>query len=142
MPYRLEIALKENLFDAEGTGICRKAKDYFGILMDSVRTINVITIDGELSNIVINEINYNSADSWDAGDWIEILNAGDYTVNISGWILKDDDDSHEYIIPDGTVIHSHGYLVISRNLDKFQARYPLVEVVDQELNFGQGSGGC
>jgi phosphoribosylformylglycinamidine synthase len=49
MPYRLEIALKENLFDAEGAGICRKAKDYFGIVMESVRTINVITIDGELS---------------------------------------------------------------------------------------------
>jgi phosphoribosylformylglycinamidine synthase len=49
MPHRLEIALKEDLFDAEGAGICRKAKDYFGIFMDRVRTINVITIDGELS---------------------------------------------------------------------------------------------
>jgi len=50
MPHRLEIALKENLFDAEGAGICRKAKDYFDIEMDSVRTINVLTIDAPLSD--------------------------------------------------------------------------------------------
>ena len=49
MPYRLEIALKENLVDAEGEGICRKANDYFGIVTDRVRTVNVITIDNELS---------------------------------------------------------------------------------------------
>jgi phosphoribosylformylglycinamidine synthase len=49
MPHRLEIALKENLIDAEGEGICRKAKDYFGFEMDSVRTINIVTIDAVLS---------------------------------------------------------------------------------------------
>ncbi len=50
MPHRLEIALKENLFDAEGEGICRKAKSYFGIEMDCVRTISVVTIDAGLSD--------------------------------------------------------------------------------------------
>ncbi len=49
MPHRLEIALKENLFDAEGEGIRRKAKGYFGIEMDCVRTISVVTIDAGLS---------------------------------------------------------------------------------------------
>ena len=49
MPHRLEIALKEDLFDAEGEGICRKAKSYFGIEMKSVRTVSVITIDARLS---------------------------------------------------------------------------------------------
>ena len=36
MAFQLEIALKPELFDAEGQGICRKAKDYFGITVDSV----------------------------------------------------------------------------------------------------------
>ena len=31
MPYRLEITLKADLFDAEGEGVRRKARDYFGI---------------------------------------------------------------------------------------------------------------
>jgi len=50
MPHRLEIALKENLFDAEGEGICRKARSYFGIEMDCVRTLSVVTIDAGLSD--------------------------------------------------------------------------------------------
>ena len=50
MAHRLEIALKENLIDAEGEGIGRKAKTYFGIETDCVRTINVVTIDAGLSN--------------------------------------------------------------------------------------------
>ncbi|MGW8325374.1 MAG: AIR synthase related protein, partial [Desulfobacterales bacterium] len=49
MPYRLEIALKPELFDAEGDGIRRKANTYFGIEIDRVRSIQVITIDANLS---------------------------------------------------------------------------------------------
>jgi len=49
MPYRLEIALKSELFDAEGNGIRHKAKNYFGIELVSIRSIHVITIDADLS---------------------------------------------------------------------------------------------
>jgi phosphoribosylformylglycinamidine synthase subunit PurSL len=49
MPYRLEIALKPELFDAEGDGIRRKANHYFGIDIARIRTIQVVTIDANLS---------------------------------------------------------------------------------------------
>jgi phosphoribosylformylglycinamidine synthase subunit PurSL len=49
MPHRLEIALRPELFDAEGAGIRRKAKDYFGLQIHSVRSIQVVTIDADLS---------------------------------------------------------------------------------------------
>ncbi|UCD82037.1 MAG: phosphoribosylformylglycinamidine synthase subunit PurS, partial [Desulfobacterales bacterium] len=49
MPARLEIALKENLIDAEGEGIRQKAKDYFGIEISRIRTIVVLTIDADLT---------------------------------------------------------------------------------------------
>ncbi len=49
MPYRLEIALKPELFDAEGDGIRRKANNYFGIEIARVRSIQVVTIDANLS---------------------------------------------------------------------------------------------
>ena len=50
MPHRLEIALKPDLIDAEGAGICHKARDYFGLQLDIVRTISIVTIDAELSD--------------------------------------------------------------------------------------------
>ncbi|MBF0398232.1 MAG: phosphoribosylformylglycinamidine synthase [Desulfobacterales bacterium] len=49
MTHRIEITLKNNLFDAEGQGICKKAKNYFGITLDKVRVISVVTIDKNLS---------------------------------------------------------------------------------------------
>ena len=49
MPARLEIALKADLLDADGEGIRRKAKHYFGLEISSVRTIHVLTIDADLS---------------------------------------------------------------------------------------------
>jgi phosphoribosylformylglycinamidine synthase len=49
MPARLEIALKDQLADAEGEGIRQKAKHYFGIELSRVRSVNVVTIDATLS---------------------------------------------------------------------------------------------
>ena len=49
MVYRLEIALKESLIDAEGAGIKRKARDYFGFNVEGIRVIRVLTIDAALS---------------------------------------------------------------------------------------------
>jgi len=48
MPARLEITLKPDLFDAEGAAVCRKANDYFGLGLSSVRTVSILTIDAEL----------------------------------------------------------------------------------------------
>ena len=49
MPHRLEITLRPDLLDAEGEGVRRKARDYFGISMDSVRTVHVVTMDVDLN---------------------------------------------------------------------------------------------
>jgi phosphoribosylformylglycinamidine synthase len=49
MPARLEIALKDGLFDAEGEGIRRKAADYFRISLSRVRSVHILTIDADLN---------------------------------------------------------------------------------------------
>ena len=49
MPYRIEIMMKPELFDAEGEGVRQKAKNYFGINLACVRAIHVVTIDADLS---------------------------------------------------------------------------------------------
>ena len=56
MPYRLEIALKPDMLDAEGEGIRHKAKDYFGIELTKVRSISIVTIDAALTDTQIDII--------------------------------------------------------------------------------------
>ncbi len=50
MPKRLEVALKEHLFDPEGAGLCRKIADYFGWHVGQARVIHVLTLDLDLSD--------------------------------------------------------------------------------------------
>ena len=49
MPSRLEITLKPDLLDAEGESLRQKARDYFGIETECIRTIHILTIDKVLS---------------------------------------------------------------------------------------------
>ena len=50
MPRRLEIALKPELMDAEGQGICAKARNYFGIELQQVRSVSILTIDADFTD--------------------------------------------------------------------------------------------
>jgi len=49
MVTRLEIALKTELFDAEGASVKTQARDYFGIDIDAVRVVNILTFDTNLA---------------------------------------------------------------------------------------------
>ena len=49
MPSRIEITLKPELKDAEGQGLRSKARDYFGIETDDIRSVHIITIDADLT---------------------------------------------------------------------------------------------
>ncbi len=86
--------------------------------------------------IVINEINYNPKDDFDAGDWVELHNYSTQDVNVSGWVYKDDDDTHVFTLPEGTVIPGLGYLVMTNNLSAFKSLHPGVSVVDIQVPFG------
>ena len=52
-------------------------------------------IDGD---VVINEINYNSLDSFDPDDWVEIYNSSNETIDLGSWLLKDDKDDHIFTL--------------------------------------------
>ena len=56
MVAKIEIALKPELFDAEGASLKAQAQDYFGITVDSVRLINIITLDAEFTAAQLEEI--------------------------------------------------------------------------------------
>lgn len=96
-----------------------------------------------LNHVTINEINYNSSPESDAGDWLEIYNAGDGARDISLWRISDSDDSHLFQIPQNTIIGPDGYLVICRDSLLFRSQYPAVSDYTGNLGFGfAGSGDC
>lgn len=65
--------------------------------------------------VVINEIFYANLSDETPDDWVELYNAGSQTVNLSNWMLKDENNTHVFSLPTGTTIPSKGYLVVCRD---------------------------
>jgi hypothetical protein len=94
-----------------------------------------------LKPVVFNEINYNSYPSFNTGDWVELYNRGEQTIDISGWIFKDSDEVHSYIIPSGTVLSQGDYIVLCRDMSAFTTFYPGFTNLEGNFNFGLSSEG-
>ncbi|GAB3063732.1 hypothetical protein GCM10027079_33570 [Sediminivirga luteola] len=60
---------------------------------------------GELPPIAVNEVETDE-------DWIEITNTGDQPVDVSGWVVKDDNDTRTLAFPEGSVVEPGGFLSI------------------------------
>ena len=93
------------------------------------------------SLVVINEINYNSAADFNAGDWIELYYPGESAIDLSGWLFRDDRDDHVFRIPDDTWLAPGDYLVICRDSTLFRAAFPTADRFIGNFDFGLSSSG-
>ena len=93
------------------------------------------------AGVVINEINYNSLDSFDPDDWVEIYNSSSEAIDLGSWLLKDENDNHIFTIPLSTLLLPNQYLVFCTDTIKFTALFPDVNPYYGDLGFGLGGGG-
>ncbi len=102
------------------------------------RTVQVTytgTDEAPETNVVINEIMYNPAES--GGSYVELYNrSAAYSFDLGGWRLNGAD----YTFPPGTIITNGGYLVLARSREAFVAAYgagvPVLGVFDGQLDNG------
>lgn len=69
-------------------------------------------------DIIVNEINYNSPQESDAGDWLELANTGDQDISIQGWTIRDGGVG-SYTFGEGEIIPASGYLVVANDIELF-----------------------
>ena len=94
------------------------------------------------TSIVINEINYNSADNeFDPDDWVELYNPTSETISIGLWEFKDENDDHVFTIAEDVSLAADQYLVLCNNTVSFTALFPDVENYVGDLGFGLSGGG-
>jgi len=108
-------------------------------------TANFVKGSTSTQPIVINEINYNSPDSPDPNDWVELHNPNNSSVNISGWYFEDE-SGRFFGLPKNTIIPAGGYLILAEDLAKFKSVYPNVTNVigsfgQDPRGFGLSGGG-
>lgn len=94
-----------------------------------------------VDSLVINEINYNSSPQFNPEDWVELYNPMGYSLDISGWVFKDEEDVHSFSFPEGTVIDAEDFLIICRDTSLFANYFPDVENYLGDFDFGLSGGG-
>jgi hypothetical protein len=60
------------------------------------------------ADLKINEVESNGGAP---GDWVELINNGSSPADVSGYVVKDNDDTHVFTIPASTTIAAGGYYV-------------------------------
>ena len=63
----------------------------------------------ETPAIVVNEVETSDGEP---GDWIELYNLESTEVDLSGWVVRDNDDAHVSVLPEGSVIPAGGFFVV------------------------------
>ena len=74
-------------------------------------------------------------------DWIELYNHTSSQVNISGFVFKDEDNDHEFLIPNNTILESEEFIVVCNDLALFNTVFPEVNNVLGDFDFGLSGGG-
>ena len=93
------------------------------------------------SGLIINEINYNSSNETNSGDWFEIYNSSSYEYDLSNYIFKDDSDDHSFVFPPGTSILPNDYIVICKDSTLFMSQFSNVNNLICGFNFGLSGNG-
>lgn len=101
----------EHVYPAHAEGVWARCADGTGEFVDL--TVSTKGLRNACGNPVrINEV---ESDGGSPDDWIELVNPTTAALDVSGVVVKDDDDAHAYEIPAGTTIAAGGYLVIERD---------------------------
>jgi hypothetical protein len=125
------------------SGTVSSSSDTLSLLVDRTTTVYATfsADSGGATPIVVNEINYNSSDQFNSGDWVELYNNGKQGVDISRWVFRDSDPAHGFIIPASTVLGPGQYVVIVEDSSLFKACFPDVKNFVGQMDFGfSGSG--
>lgn len=93
------------------------------------------------TQIVINEINYNSSDVFNPDDWIELHNYSNNSIDLSNWIFDDGDSEEFFVIPQGTIIAENGYIILCRDSVLFKSKFPNAKNYYGNFGFGLSGGG-
>jgi hypothetical protein len=90
--------------------------------------------------VVITEINYNSSDDFNPGDWIELyMLYGDH--DLSGWSVRDERNDQQFILPGGVRLSTGDYLIIAESIETFSECFAGFDNVIGNLGFGLSADG-
>jgi len=87
------------------------------------------------TGIIFSEINYNSAPNLNMGDWVELRNISNTSIDISNWVFQNKNSANLFIIPSGTVLAPHKNWVLVQDTALFHDWHPTVNNISKPFFF-------
>ena len=66
-----------------------------------------------VTHVKVNEV---ESQGGTPGDWVELVNLSSVDLDVSGYIVRDDDDTHVATLPAGAVIPANGHYVVEESV--------------------------
>jgi hypothetical protein len=143
---------RQEQFDASETAVAfgryHKSTGSYNFVSMSVNTPGSANAYPKVGPIVINEIMYNPASGDQDEEYVELLNISDYPVILSEfdnvqledvpWRFTDDSNGIVFDFPLGTIIEPGEYLLLVKNENIFNLRYPAINRSAQVIEWGDG----
>jgi hypothetical protein len=127
-------AERHQMLDATEVKARSMGRSVDGWHVPSLETPGAANVFDFQSNVVINEIMYGRVSGQTNSTWVELLNRGTNSIDLSGWKLAPVD----YNFPKNTRIAAGEYLVIAHDAARLRAQYPTARVLG---NFGKALSG-
>jgi hypothetical protein len=109
--------------------------------MLSYDEVDVISqINEAQGTVIINEINYNSDNDFDPGDWVELY-AISGTTNLHNWKLRDCRNDHTYSIPTDIILNEGEYFILAQDTISFSECFPVTTNKAGNWGFGLSADG-
>jgi hypothetical protein len=105
----------------EGTGSVLKDRNLTLSLAKNAYKLKAVFIPAKtdlVGKIVINEI---SANNQRTGDWVELYNLSDETVDLTDWVFRD--SKHDFMIPSGKIA-AKDYVILCQSTTAFKKVFP------------------
>jgi len=85
----------------------------FGVLSEN-------WLGGDVPSVVINEIHYEPEEKLDRAEFVELYNAGDSQVDMSGWYFS---AGITYVFPSPTLLDAGEYIVLAQDVAALNTKY-------------------
>lgn len=96
------------------------------MLPDDVQFTAVFSGADAPPSLLVSEVMYHPAIGQGGGEWIELYNASDESIDLSLYTLRDAGLFNDYRFPSGTMLEGHRYLVVARDTAVFREEFPSI----------------
>jgi len=84
----------------------------------------VFTGSSQTSSVIVSEINFNSDNGFDSGNWIELWNPTNVPMELTGYSLQNGTPYNKFQFPDGTKLLANERIVLASDSTKFLNAFP------------------